>query len=196
MKVYIGVPAYGGIAPEFLRSLLAGALVLQAAGDEIELDLVTGCSLIAKARNEIVARFLASDYDALFFIDADMEFPPESVFDVSHMPQEIVCGGYVKKDGNAKLNVVPVMPPVMDNGAQELLRAGTGFMRVRREAFSRLSPPVADGVGQYFQCGVRDGQYWGEDYAFCSDFVAAGGKIWLATTNLGHVGSYVYRRAK
>jgi hypothetical protein len=72
MKAYIGVPAYGGIEPEFLKSLLVGALVCQAGGVEIELDLVSNCSLIAKARNEIADRFLKSDYDVLFFIDADV----------------------------------------------------------------------------------------------------------------------------
>lgn len=194
MKAYIGVPAYGGIEPEFLKSLLVGALVCQAAGIEIELDLVSNCSLIAKARNEIAGRFLKSDYESLIFLDADIEFEGADLVRILRMPQEVVGGGYVKKDGSGTLNLVPVMPPVMDGELQEVQRIGTGFLRIRREAFARMSPPEADGIGCYFQCGVRNGQYWGEDYAFCEDYRAAGGTIWLYQCPLGHVGKHTFRR--
>lgn len=194
MKAYIGVPAYGGIEPEFLKSLLVGALVCQAGGVGLELDLVSNCSLIAKARNEIADRFLKSDYDVLFFIDADIEFQGADLYRMIHLPQEVVGGGYVKKDGSGKLNLVPIMPPVMDGELQEVARIGTGFLRITRAAFARMDPPEADGIRCYFNCGVRAGQYWGEDYAFCEDFRAAGGRIWLHPAVLGHVGKHTFRR--
>ena len=196
MRVYIGVPAYGAVEPEFLRSIVAGTLMLQAAGDVIELDLVTGCSLIAKARNEIAARFLVSDYDALVFLDCDMDFEPGALFDITRAPHEVVGGGYVKKDGKGKLNVVPFPPFVVDaHGCQEVAAIGTGFLCIHRAAFDRLSPDEAEGIPQYFQAGVRAGVYWGEDYAFCADLRLAGGRVHLhVPTQLGHVGRYVYRR--
>lgn len=198
MRVYIGIPAYGGIAPEFLRSIVGGVLVLQAAGDEIELDLVTGCSLIAKARNEIAARFLASDYEALFFLDCDMDFDVAAMLDVLHAPHAVVGGGYVKKDGEGRLNVVPMEPFVVDeHGCQEVQRIGTGFLRIKRESLEAMldSVPVADGVPQFFQAGPRNGSYWGEDYAFCADYRGIGGKIHLhVPTRLGHIGPFNYRR--
>lgn len=194
MRLYIGVPAYGGLAPEFVQSLLAGALVCREAGIEIEVDMVSHCSLIARARNQIVDRFLKSDHDALFFIDADMEFAAADLVRMARLPQEVVGGGYVKKDGSNTLNLVPVMPPVMEDGLQEVKRIGTGFLRLRREAFARLDAPEADGIRYYFNCGIRDGQYWGEDYAFCADYTAAGGRIWLYPCPLGHVGTHTFKR--
>lgn len=194
MKLYIGVPAYGGIEPEFMTSLLVGALICQKAGVEIEVDLVSNCSLIAKARNEIVARFLKSDFDALFFIDADIQFEASDLYRMAHLPHEMVGGAYLKKDGSDKFNLVPIIPPVMEDGLQEVARIGTGFLRMTRSALSRMNPQQADGIGCYFNCGVRDGQYWGEDYAFCEDFRASGGRIWLYPCVLGHVGKHVYRR--
>jgi hypothetical protein len=196
VRAYIGVPAYGGIEPAFVQSLLAGALVCQQIGIAIEVDLVSHCSLIAKARNEIADRFLKSDYDALFFIDADIAFEAADLVRMLQLPHEAVGGGYVKKDGSGKLNLVPIMPPVMEDGLQEVARIGTGFLRLTRAAFARMDPPVADGIGCYFNCGVRDGQYWGEDYAFCEDFRAAGGRIWLHPCALGHVGKHTFRRGE
>lgn len=193
MKLYIGVPAYGGIEPEFLKSLLVGALICQAAGVEVELDLVSNCSLIAKARNEIADRFLKSDYDCLFFIDADIEFVGVDFFRMIHRPELVVGGAYAKKDGSGKYNVVPLDPPVIEDGLQEVARIGTGFLRIRREAFERMAVPEADGIRQFFNCGPRNGQYWGEDYAFCEDYRATGGRIWLYPCQLGHVGKHTYR---
>lgn len=194
MKVYIGVPAYGGLEPEFVKSLLVGALVCREVGIEIEVDLVSHCSLIAKARNEIADRFLKSGHDCLFFIDADVAFEGADLVRMIRLPQEVVGGGYVKKDGSGKLNLVPIMPPVMEDGLQEVARIGTGFLRITRAALDRMNPPQADGIACFFNCGVRDGQYWGEDYAFCEDYRASGGRIWLHPCDLGHVGKHTFRR--
>lgn len=194
MRLYIGVPTYGGIEPEFVKSLLVGALVCKEVGIEVEVDLVSNCSLIAKARNELVDRFLKSGYDALMFIDADIAFEGADLVRMAMLPQEVVGGGYVKKDGSGTLNLVPIMPPVVESGLQEVSRIGTGFLRLRREAFYRMDAPEADGIRCYFNCGVRAGQYWGEDYAFCEDYRAAGGRIWLYPCGLGHVGKHVYRK--
>lgn len=193
MKAHIGVPCYGGLAPQFVQSLLAGALVCQKAGIDLEVDWVVS-SLIAKARNQIVARFLQSDADALFFVDADMEFDCVDFVRMLWHPAEVIGGDYVRKDGSGDTLALGLGPADAD-GVREATHLPTGFLRIRREAFARMAPPVADGVGCYFNCGVRDGRYIGEDYAFCEDYRAAGGRLHLYPATLGHVGPHVYRSA-
>lgn len=191
MKVHIGVPCYGGLAPQFVQSLLTGALVCQKAGIELEVDWVAS-SLIAKSRNQIAARFLSSDADALFFLDADIEFDCVDFVRMLHHPAEVIGGDYVRKDGSGDRLAIPASEPDAD-GVREVWYLPTGFLRIRREAFARMSPPIADGIGCYFNCGPRDGRYVGEDYAFCEDFRAAGGRLYLYPATLGHVGPHVYR---
>lgn len=194
MKVRIGVPCYGGLAPQFVQSLLTGALVCQAAGIELEVDFVVS-SLIAKARNQIVARFLASDEDALFFIDADIEFDCVDFVRMLQHPAEVIGGDYVRKDGSGE-GLALGLGPTYPDGVRPASHLPTGFLRIRREAFARMDdPPLADGIGCYFNCGPREGRYVGEDYAFCEDFRAAGGVLHLYPATLGHVGPHVYRSA-
>lgn len=194
MKVHIGVPCYGGLAPQFVQSLLTGALVCQKAGIELEADLVVS-SLIAKARNQIAARFLASDAEALFFLDADMEFNCVDFVRMLHHPAEVIGGDYVRKDGSGARLAYTLPGDADADGVREATHLPTGFLRIKRAAFERMNPPVADGIGCYFNCGVRDGRYIGEDYAFCEDYRAAGGALFLYPATLGHVGPHVYRSA-
>jgi hypothetical protein len=192
VKVHIGVPCYGGLAPQFVQSLLTGALVCQSAGIALEVDWVQS-SLIAKARNQIAARFLASDAEALFFVDADMEFSAVDLVKMLRHPAWVLGGDYVKKDGSGSRTAFPL--DVFVDGVQEATHLGTGFLKITREAFALMDPPQADGIGCYFNCGPRDGRYVGEDYAFCEDYRAAGGRLWLYPATLGHIGPHVYRSA-
>jgi hypothetical protein len=89
--------------------------------------------------------------------------------------------------------------------------AGTGFMLMKREVFTRMiesyahlkyvaahnaAVPSASG-NQYalFDCIIdaQTGEYLSEDYAFCKRWRALGGKIWLDTAGrLAHIGAYEF----
>jgi hypothetical protein len=94
----------------------------------------------------------------------------------------------------------------------EVLEIGTGFMLIRRDAFSKYKaafpnidyrPDHArsedfDGsreIGMYFQAEIDPAsrRYLSEDYLFCQNMRKAGGKVWLCPwIQLQHVGSYVF----
>jgi hypothetical protein len=54
-------------------------------------------SLVTRARNVLVAYFLASDYTHLMFIDADIEFQTEDILKLYAHKKDVVVGAYPKK---------------------------------------------------------------------------------------------------
>lgn len=189
MRIYIGIPAYGPIDPAFLSSVLNTVLLFTAAGFQVETDIVSNCSLIAKARNEIAARFMASGYDKLLFLDADLEWKADDAYRLVTAPVEVIGGAYRKKSDE----VAYAANPIKQAGSLWLVsHIGTGFLCIARDALLRMTQqPVAE-VTQYFQAGVRDGRYVGEDFAFCEDYRAAGGHIYLLPCQLTHWGRHGY----
>jgi hypothetical protein len=159
-------------------------------GVRFELDVVANCSLIAKARNELVTRFLASDCEALFFLDADLDFSPEDFYRVLTAEPEIVGGTYRAKTIDVRwLGGEPVTE------LTEVAYLPTGFLRMKREAVQRLydAAPKFDGAhAAVFDCGIRGGRYVGEDYAMCQDWRAMGGKLWLHPCTIKHCGRFEY----
>ena len=78
-KVFIGIPAYGGMNGSSFRSCLG--LMVQLMNRRIEHTFYVAENLgdIVRVRNNILAKFLASDMTHILMVDADIGFPPESV---------------------------------------------------------------------------------------------------------------------
>lgn len=94
----------------------------------------------------------------------------------------------------------------------EVAEAGTGFMMIRRETFSKYlqaNPSISylpdhvrtaefDGsreIGAYFDCKIDPvtKRYLSEDYLFCRDVRAAGMKVWMCPwMELTHTGTYQF----
>lgn len=192
-SVYIGIPAYGGVEAEFLNSVLAGVLVCQAAGWDIDYEVLPGCSLIAKARNDIAARFIESGRDCLLFLDADLAFDAGDMLRLLERPEDVIGSAYVQKNGLGKYNVRPLEPLNCHDGAWECEGVATGFLKISRQALESMQAPEYDGKRAFFECGVVDGQYWGEDFMFCRRYREQGGSVWMLPADIGHVGKFTYR---
>lgn len=196
-SVYIGIPAYGGVEAEFLNSILAGVLVCQAAGWHIEYEVLPGCSLITKARNDIADRFLKSGCDWLLFLDADLVFDAGDMLRLLERSEDVIGSAYVKKNGSGTYTVIPVEPHVQQDGAWEAGGIATGFLKISRKALESMdAASYGDGTKAYFESGVFDGRYWGEDYLFCKRYREQGGRVWLLPADIGHVGKFTYRGAR
>jgi hypothetical protein len=94
----------------------------------------------------------------------------------------------------------------------EVLEAGTGFMMVRRDTFDKYKeayPHLSylpdhvrtanfDGsreIHAYFDCVIdpKTKRYLSEDYMFCQNVRAMGGKVYLCPwMKMQHVGSYIF----
>lgn len=219
----IGTPAYGGlVTSRYLTSAIATAQILQ---DKLRLQdsrqvpvawcVIEGESLIHRARNNIVAKFMAAkpELSHLIFIDADIEWDAADLLRLIAHDQPVMCGIYPKKtepaefpfhpllgeDGTAKRNPV--------TGAIKIANGPTGFLCVKREVFVQMreayghlkfacpkaTEAEADWLYAYFDTYVEDGILWSEDYGFCRRWRALGGEIWCdPAIRLGHVGQRIY----
>jgi hypothetical protein len=77
----IGTPSYDGkVDVWFVDSLMN--TIRESINRNIQVDVVYPSydSLVQRARNDLVRMALSGSYDALFFIDSDVEWKPEWFF--------------------------------------------------------------------------------------------------------------------
>lgn len=211
MRIFVATPCYGGTVTEAFHASVVDML---AHHDWSVPDVrfmparVSGMSLVTMARNRLAAGFLHSDSDAILWLDADVMFSPRDVNLLLAADKELVGGVYalkvdplVPRPGKPWFAVYPERDPKREGDLATVRGVGWGFTLIRREVFERLLPdatPYADENGEiihdFFATEIVDGQYHGEDIAFCSRWRRAGGEVWgHFGVQVGHVGNYTYR---
>lgn len=209
----ICTPMFGGqCTSEYFLSCLDLREDLVRSGLKHTWLVTTNESLIPRARNTSVAKFMASDYDVLMFIDADIEFKSEDVQKLWNLDKEVSCAAYpMKRPGSDVTAWKDGKLVKLDDleGPTPVDYAGTGFLMIKRNVFKRMQFTHKDSahteghVGQVFDIfptRVSEGETWqdryyvSEDYAFCENWRNMGGEIILEPSiRLGHVGRHVYR---
>lgn len=97
-KIFLGLPMYNHTAnTEFMFSIIR--LVCYCTKNNVDMVIypVVFDSLISRARNSIVAHFMASDCTHLLFIDSDIEFQVEDILKMLHVDKDVVGIGYAQK---------------------------------------------------------------------------------------------------
>jgi hypothetical protein len=208
VNILVAVPCYDGkVCVETVRSLLNEQIVAVGAGCEFKAVFLPGCSLITHARNQIASDFLASKADRLVFIDADVSWEPGDLVRLAHHPVDFVAGAYRLKQEPESYPVGWLERPELwadpDTNLLEVASVPGGFMALNRCVFERLAEAHPDrGYSHYqfrghafFHAPVEDGLLLGEDTAFCRDWRAIGGQVWLdpelTLTHTGGSSSYV-----
>lgn len=209
-KVVFGTPSLDkNVSCEYLVAMISTREALRANGILPDLSLMVGDCFIGKARNHIVTKFMESDAEALFFIDADQGWSPHDVIRLLLDPHDIVAGVVPKKAdiGNwahVFLDHDERFDCYLENGCLRAKACGTGFMRIKRSAIERYIDAYPDiykpGDGslmkyhyELFSPGVVGGEFWGEDIGFCNKWRAIGGEIWIdPNCSFKHVGIKSY----
>jgi len=202
---------YGGqCTAAYFQSCLNLRSGLIEAGVPHDWHVITNESLIPRARNEHARAFLESEYEALMFIDADIEFTEKDVAKLWNMDQDIAVGCYVMKRPGAAYaawrqgKLVELADLEASAGIFQVDYAGTGFMLIRRSVFEKMRTELPEQILPYetkdqktawnfFGLEVRNGCLLSEDYCFCQNWTDIGGSIWMdPTVRLLHHGSYAY----
>lgn len=239
----IGLPCYDRQVTEpFFMRFMQTVMWFKEIGLKFAVSTVSD-SLINRARNNVVAKFMANPQCThLLFIDVDLTWTPSDILKMLWHDKDVMCGSYPIKDINwekvvkyAKEGVEPsqlarkstrfVVNPIstnqidetgkakikMDNGCMAVYDAGTGFMMIKREVFTKMFEAYpelkfTDDTGS-LKGDERDNTYalfnsyvdpdtkrfLSEDYGFCRYWQKIGGEIWLdPAIELTHLGRFQY----
>lgn len=207
-SLFIATPCLdGNVNAHYAAALVRTTSLLDQRGIRCEIQFEIGNSLIADARNKLVAKFLASAATDLVFIDSDISWKPEDLLRLATHPQPVVAGVYQRKS-RAKLDFAVKFGPTIAMDESRLIeveRAGTGFLRLRRDCLQalvaanpalKLKNPLQPGDPNFyalFDTSIVDGHYVGEDFSFCDRWRALGGKVFIdPAVELAHHGAAVY----
>lgn len=167
VKVFLSTPCYGGLCLEtYVKSILRLQILMIQKGHQLLIDTTENESLVHRARNVSVGRFMQkSDADYFMFIDADIDFDPESVIRLIESNHDISVACYPKKcifwdqakdavhkDLNKNMAMVSSSLVVnfgaqnrqIENGFIEVLDGPTGFMVIKREVFKKMEEHYTD----------------------------------------------------
>ena len=97
-KFFIATPCYGGQLNEpYFRSVIKLMTFFNGHQIPLAFGTIANESLVTRARNVLLAYFLASDYTHLVFIDADIEFQTEDILKLWMHNKDVAVGAYPKK---------------------------------------------------------------------------------------------------
>jgi hypothetical protein len=210
-RVHICMPCYGGMLTEStFMSYIKWANTCRQLGLDWTMETMTNESLISRARNTLVAKFLNNPNSThLMFIDADIGWEPWHLLVLLNRDVDVIGGLYPMKSLPVKwvvngFNGAETGP----DGLQEVSKTGTGFMLVKRHVFEKLNAhpavkPFNNDIGlpkeldqhlkTYYDTAVRENRYYSEDWTFCENWRDIGGKVWVdKRVLLKHTGTYVF----
>jgi hypothetical protein len=210
-RVHICMPCYGGMLTEStFMSYIKWSNTCRQLGLEWTMETMTNESLISRARNTLVAKFLNNpDSTHLMFIDADIGWEPWHLLVMLNRDVDVIGGLYPMKTLPIKWVVNGFDGAEQGpDGLQEVSKTGTGFMLVKRHVFDKLNShpavkPFNNDIGlpkeldkhlkTYYDTAVRENRYYSEDWTFCENWRDLGGKIWVdKRVLLRHTGTYTF----
>lgn len=159
-------------------------------------------SLIAHARNVLIAKFMESDATDMFCLDADVACGPGAFTRLLSHDADVVAAIYRAKCDEIRFPVLPVdggaaQDPV--TGLLEVKDIPFGFVRIRRSAIEKMIAADDDAwfyannaertkCHTLFNTEIRDRMFCGEDYYFCRKWRELGGKVYVdPEIRLAHV---------
>jgi hypothetical protein len=165
-KLYISTPCYDAmLTMQYTMSLLRLVQFCNQHNIDYMIDFLGNESLITRARNKSLNKFMNTDCSHLLFIDSDIEFQPEAVMDLLLFDKDVSCCVYPKKGFNWNKFMYSIQNEqnskehpssrgldyaynIMYNDKNELIKNGdfirvnqssTGFMMIKREIVEKLN---------------------------------------------------------
>lgn len=210
LHIHFCTPCYSGVIMEpCFGSYMRFALLAMKYGINFSLDTMVNESLVTRARNNLVSKFLANEKAThLMWVDADIKWDPESVLKMALHGAGVVCGLYPMK-GIPIRYVLNTLPGGRKVGSLiEVSTAGTGFMLIERSVIERLIKMFPEkkykdslNLGEKFEPHMyalfdtmidQNGHYLSEDWTFCKLVrEKLNVPIWVDTDiKLDHAGTY------
>lgn len=159
-SIYFATPCFAcQLSNTFAASLIALQAMCVQRGVQLQIDFIGNESLVERARNVLVARYLKySNFTHFMFVDADIGFNPESVFRLLNFDKDVTSAVYPKKsidwDKVAQkirdkdpedirqmgldfnINLKTMEPPI--DGFVRVLDTATGFLLIKRHVLEKM----------------------------------------------------------
>lgn len=202
--IIIATPSYDGKLEVWYVNSLVNTIKL---GVEKQVNVfpvyITYDALVQRARNDLFKIAAEAEIDALFFIDADMEWDPQWVFNFLEAPEEIIGAPVIKKSFNESYNIKLLNKELKYNTLGTLIEVdsvGTGFLKVAKSAVDILYKEAeeygTDGkkAKMVFNIGINeDGDLVSEDNILCEKWKKMGNKVWVdPNITCPHVGVHKF----
>ena len=192
---------------QYQQTMISVSELIKEPTDEafIEYGLRGSMARTIHAENFLKLR----NFDAIFFMDTDMIFPPDTLQRLRSHDLDIVGGHYymrqmwpkpvfsiVRHIGNGTWPF-PWSRDIPKEGLHEIAVMGHGCTLIKREAMeavARTLPPNLSPVAERPMPKHTGGSHhvWGSDYAFFTAVRELGYKVWLdASIRCGHMCSVV-----
>jgi glycosyltransferase involved in cell wall biosynthesis len=200
VKVVFATPTVTAPYPGYLASLEASIPVIEAAGWEHAAVFEIGNPYISAARSMMTRKALDAGADVIIYIDHDLSWQPKDLLRLLETDGEVVAGTYrFKKDKEEYMGAIlsdkEQRPLLRADGCIKSDRVPAGFLKVTAEAINKFMaayPELCYGLKykqsvDLFNHGAHKGTWYGEDYAFCRNWIDCGGEIWtIPDLNLNH----------
>lgn len=214
-RLHFCIPCYGGMLTEgtFL-SMMKFMSAAQKIGMNFTLDSLCNESLVPRARNSLVAKFMTFEPKSthLMFVDADIAFEPEEVIKLVLADKDLIGGLYPKKALPISYVVNKVQNAVAEKEGSvvEVENLGTGFMMIKRSVIEKMIETWPDlhyrdtiGLDEKYspmkyalfdtEIDPKTKEYLSEDYVFCKRWKELGGKVFAdLSITLTHNGYYKF----
>lgn len=190
MKLLIGVPSTDYIHAEFVKCLLALCRRLDNDGVDYTVQLEAG-SLVYMARDRIVCKAINEEYTHVLWLDSDMVFDDEILYDLQFAGKDFVTGIAVsrRKPYSSPLFKKLDLADLQRFGDWEELPKTTFEVAGCGMACVLITVDMLRSVQSYYKTCFTPEVNYGEDTAFCKRVSALGFKIWAEpAVRVGHIG--------
>lgn len=195
MKIFVAIPGRShSLDFNVTACLMEEHEIASQVGVKLVFDLFPSSGGIADGRNFLVEDFLKSDCDKMVFLDSDITFEKGALLQLALKQADFVGGAYRYKQPEETYPIRFTKEAESganmwsdENGLIEVDGLPFGFLCLSRNVFKKFDERYPERINNnfgrtstaYFQLPILDGILWGEDYTFCNEWRAMGGKIYL-----------------
>jgi len=184
LKVLIATPAYDGrLDVWYTTSLVNSVRIAQDNGIFLHPVFMSYDALVQRARNDLFR--LALEYDAVIWIDSDLEWNPMWIMELLGSDKDVIGGTYRKKTDDAELYTVKTNNIESKDGLIKVDGLGMGFVKMSKKAVQALwdasQPYQNEGREGRMICDIQivDGQLVSEDVMLFTKLRGLGFDVWL-----------------
>lgn len=219
-SLLISTPSYSGFSNVYVHAMTPTVSMLTQLGIPKAILTLPGEAEVYRARNNLMAYFMASEHSHMLCIDSDVHWKAEDVLRLLISGHEIVMGTYPRKKlpepGQPMSYPIHWKLPTADGKFETCPTCGSvaieggpaGFMMIRRSVGEKMSAAypdlkydgegsvadVSDHLYGFYNPMIEGRTMWSEDLSFCRRWRSIGGDVWLdPAIELDHQGTYIFK---